>query len=100
MALLDDVKVTCRVTSTAFDVELADLIQAAFADLGITDISESLLTEGSCPPLVKRAVLTYCKMNFGEVEDGVYDRLKTSYDEQKAQMLMSSTYTDWGDSNA
>lgn len=100
MALLDDVKVTCRVTSTAFDVELADLIQAAFADLGITDISESLLTENSCPPLVKRAVLTYCKMNFGQVEDGFYDRLKASYDEQKAQMLMSSTYTDWGDTDA
>lgn len=92
MALLDDVKVTCRVTSTAFDVELGDLIEAAFADLGITDISESLLTENSCPPLVKRAVLTYCKMNFGQVEDGVYDRLKASYDEQKAQMLMNSLY--------
>lgn len=92
MALLDDVKVTCRVTSTAFDVELADLIQAAFADLGITDISESLLTEDSCPPLVKRAVLTYCKMNFGVLEDSVYDRFKASYDEQKAQLLMSSLY--------
>lgn len=92
MALLDDVKVTCRVTSTAFDVELRDLIEAAFADLGITDICESLLTADTCPPLVKRAVLTYCKMNFGQVEDGVYDRLKASYDEQKAQMLMSSLY--------
>lgn len=100
MALLDDVKVTCRVTSTAFDVELADLIMAAFADLGITDISESLLTENSCPPLVKRAVLTYCKMNFGVLEDSVYDRLKASYDEQKSQLLMSSTYNDWSDGNA
>lgn len=97
MALLDDVKVACRVTSTAFDVELGDLVDAAFADLGITDISGSFLTEGSCPPLVKRAVLTYCRMNFGQVEDGFYDRLKASYDEQKRQLLMSSTYR--GDSN-
>ena len=100
MALLDDAKKACRVTTDAFDDELTDLIAAAFADLGITDISESLLTVDSCPPLVKRAVLTYCKMNFGQVEDGFYDRLKASYDEQKAQMLMSSTYTDWGDINA
>lgn len=92
MALLDDVKKACRVTTDAFDDELTDLIAAAFADLGITDISESLLTEDSCPPAVKRAVLTYCKMNFGQVEDGFHDRLKASYDEQKAQMLMSSLY--------
>lgn len=100
MALLDDVKKACRVTTDAFNDELTDLIAAAFADLEITDISESLLTADSCPPLVKRAVLTYCKMNFGQVEDGFYDRLKASYDEQKAQMLMSSTYTDWGDIDA
>lgn len=100
MALLDDVKVACRVTTDTFNSELTDLIAAAFADLGITDISESLLTEGSCPALVKRAVLTYCKMNFGQVEDGFYDRLKASYDEQKAQLLMSSNYNDWSGDNA
>jgi hypothetical protein len=59
-----------------------------------------LVESDALNPLVKRAVLTYCKMNFGEVEDGFYDRLKASYDEQKSQMLMSSTFTDWGDSNA
>ena len=92
MALLDDVKTVCRVTSTAFDNELTDLINSAFADMGITDINPELLTETDIEPLVKRAVLTYCKINFGEVEDGKYDRLKASYDEQKSQMLMSSAY--------
>ena len=96
MALLDDVKVTCRVTSTAFDDELNDLINAGFADLGITDINPEWLTYPGTTPLVKRAVLTYCKMNFGKLEDSVYDRLKASYDEQKAQMLMSSAYNRWG----
>jgi hypothetical protein len=32
-------------------------------------------------------------MNFGEVSD--YDRLKASYDEQKAQLSMASSYTDY-----
>jgi len=100
MALLDDVRVACRVATTTFDDELSDLIQAGFADIGITDVRDSLLTENSCPPLIKRAILTYCKMNFGQVDDGFYDRLKESYDEQKAQLLMSSEYTDWGDTNA
>ncbi len=94
MALLDDVKVACRVTTTAFDNELADLISAAFADIGITDVDPNLLSSADTVPLIKRAVLTYCKMNFGTVDDGVYDRLKDSYDEQKRQLMMSGTYRE------
>lgn len=102
MALLDKVKVACRVTSTAYDDELTDLISAAFADIGITDVKAELLTETGILPLVQRAVITYCKLNFGyvQLEEDQYARLKASYDEQKAQMLMNSTYTDWGDSDA
>jgi hypothetical protein len=37
-------------------------------------------------------------MRFGSPPD--YDRLKASYDEQKAQLQMSTGYTDWGDSDA
>lgn len=92
MALLDDVKVACRVSSTAYNTELSDLISAAFKDLGITDIAPEYLTATDTEPLIKRAVITYCKMNFGEIEDGKYDRLKASYDEQKSQLLMSSAY--------
>lgn len=95
MALLDDVKTACRVTSTAFNDELTDLISAALADLGITDIDSTMLVSTNTDPLIKRAVLTYCKMNFGELEEGKYDRLKASYDEQKSQLLMSSTYNIW-----
>ena len=45
--------------------------------------------------LVTRAIITYCKMSFGLPED--YDRLKKSYDEQKAQLSNATGYTDWGD---
>lgn len=96
MALLDDVKVACRVTSTAYNTELTDLIDAGLADLGITDIDPDLLATTGIMPLIKRAVLTYCKMNFGELEEGKYDRLKAAYDEQKSQLLMSGTYNTWG----
>ena len=100
MALLDDVKVACRVTSTAFDTELTDLISSAMKDLGITDIRTDALTTSGTDALVKQAVITYCKMNFGFQSDGYYSRLKAAYDEQKAQLSMSSSYTDWGVSNA
>lgn len=96
MALLDDVKVACRVTSTAFDTELNDLISSALLDLGIVDIQRSLLVSTNPTPLVKQAVITYCRMNFGFQSESYYTRLKSSYDEQKAQMLMSSEFTEWG----
>lgn len=102
MALLDKVKVACRVTSTAYDEELTDLIAAALVDMGITDIKSGILTEDNSDPLVQRAVITYCKINFGfaTLAEDQYNRLKESYDEQKAQMLMNSNYTNWGDSDA
>ena len=101
MALLDDVKVACRVASSnAFDTELNDLISSALLDLGITDIQASLLVSEEPTPLIKQAVVTYCKMNFGFQSNDYYTRLKGSYDEQKAQLLMSSEYTEWGGCNA
>ena len=98
MALLDKVRTACRVATTTFDTELTDLISAGFADIGITDVRAELLTESNLLPLVQRAIITYCKMNFGyaQMAEDQYRRLKDSYDEQKAQLLMSSTYTNWG----
>lgn len=95
MALLDKVRVACRVTTTVYDDELTDLIKAGMKDLGITDIDSALLTETNTVPLIQRAVITYCKMNFGYLEVEQYQKFKASYDEQKAQLLMSSGYTNW-----
>lgn len=99
MALLDDVKTACRVSSTSFDNELTDLIKAAMKDLGITDIREDVLTTTGTDELVKHAVITYVRMNFGFQSDTYYNRLKAAYDEQKAQLSMATTYTDWGGSD-
>ncbi len=93
--MLDKVKLTLRITTTAFDSELTDLIAAALADLGLAGVTT--LTETD--PLIIRAVTTYCRVHFGHPDD--YERLKASYDEQKAQLMMATGYTDWGlDSNA
>ena len=91
--MLDKVKMALRITTTALDDELADLIDAALDDLGLTGIVDSVLVETACPPLVRTAVITYCKMRFGLPED--YDRLKRSYDEQKAQLMTATGYTNW-----
>ena len=89
MATLDKVKMGLRIKTTAYDEELADLITAAQLDLGIAGVEvPSTLDE-----IVTRAIITYCKMSFGLPED--YDRLKMSYDEQKAQLVTATGYTDW-----
>lgn len=90
MALLDDVKVALRVSTNAFDSEITDLISAAQTDMKLAGIT---VTTSTTDPLIKRAVITYCRCNFGQPDD--YDRLKASYDEQKAQMGMATGYTTW-----
>ena len=86
--MLDKVKLALRITTDAFDTELTDLIEAAKQDLGIAGV---VLSEADA--VVTRAIITYCKMSFGLPED--YDRLKRSYDEQKAQLSNATGYTDW-----
>lgn len=88
--ILSAVKLALRVTTNAFDSELNDLIGAALADMGIAGITNSDADDF----LVRRAVITYCKLHFGQPDD--YDRLKASYDEQKAQLTMATGYTNWG----
>lgn len=85
------VKTRLRITGTAFDGEIEDLIDSALIDLGIAGVNgeSAVLTN----KLVLTAVSTYVKAHFGEVDD--YDRLKASYDEQKAQLSMASSYTDY-----
>ena len=87
--MLEKVKLALRVVTSAFDDELTDMIAAARYDLGIAGV----VIPEEMNELVTRAIITYCKMNFGIPED--YDRLKRSYDEQKAQMSNATGYTDW-----
>lgn len=88
--MLEKVRLALRITSTAYDEDLQGLIDAALADLGLAGV----LNEKVTSPLIQRAVITYCRCHFGSPED--YDRLKASYDEQKAQLQTATGYTDWG----
>ena len=81
-----------RVKTDAFDLELNELIMAAATDLGIAGV---IVKSENPEPILSRAIITYCKMSFGLPED--YDRLKASYDEQKAQLSNATGYTNWGD---
>lgn len=97
--MLAKVKLAKRIQTTVFDQELLDLIAAAIADIqhaGVQFLYTEVKSGGVVTnytitdPLISRAVVTYCVMNFGSPDD--YDRLKASYDEQKGQLRESSGY--------
>jgi hypothetical protein len=87
--LLDAVRLALRISTTAFDSEISDLISAAQLDLGVAGV----VVPDEVDAIVKLAVITYCRLHFGQPDD--YDRLKRSYDEQKAQLATCTGYTDW-----
>ncbi len=88
-ALISAAKLAARVQRTAFDSERADLCDAAVLDLGLAgvEVPETL------DKLVEKAVITYTVMHFRQGDN--YERLKASYDEQKAQLSMATGYTTW-----
>lgn len=97
--MLEYVKLTLRIKTTAYDSLLSDLIRAGAQDLGLAgvvnddlDIEHIDEVEDS---LIRRAIATYVCCNFGNPTN--YDKLKKSYDEQKSQLSNSTGYTDWGD---
>lgn len=85
--MLSIVKLAMRLTTNAYDNEIERLIQAACGDLGIVDI---IASADETDPLLQRAIITYCRLHFGTPED--YDKLKASYDEQKAQLMTKTGY--------
>lgn len=96
MALLNDVKMSLRVTTDAYDSEIEDLIDSAKLDLQIAGVLESVtVSTADMDKAVVTAIKTYCKLHFGTPNPSNFDYLKKSYDEQKAQLSTNSGYTDF-----
>lgn len=89
--LINAAKMARRMTTNAFDSEVQRLLEAALLDLGCAGVV--LPDDGTA--LAEQAAITYFLANFGEPDE--YDRLKASYDEQKAQLRTRTGFTDWGD---
>lgn len=85
--MLQAVKTALRITTNAYDAEITRLIEAACADLGVVGVTA---TSTTVDPILVQAIITYVRLNFGTPDD--YDRLKRSYDEQKAQLITCTGY--------
>lgn len=89
--LIAKAKLALRVTTDAYNDQIADLIASAKLDLGIAGV----VLPGSLDAICNTAIITYVCSKFGNPDN--YAELKASYDEQKAQLVTCTGYTTWTD---
>ena len=89
--MVEDVKRELRITNTAYDMEVLDLIEAAKLDLKIPQINELKILESD--PLIKRAIILYCKANFG-LDNKDSEKYQKSYDNLVEKLSLSLFYKD------
>ena len=85
--MLEDVKTALRITNTAYDSEVQDLIESAQFDLSQSGVFLVDVTD----PLIKRAIITYSKANFG-IDNPQADRFHDSYVMLKQHLALSGDY--------
>jgi hypothetical protein len=87
--LFYDVKLALRISNAAYDEEIDNLILEAKEDLEWVGILPAKIIDTDV--LIKRAILTYCKANFGlNNPDSV--KLQLSYEAIRNHLAMSIDY--------
>lgn len=111
MALINDIKTALRISHSALDGEIEDLISAAQSDLLLSGVNANkTVTETVIPepteenpepnpveieimdPLIKRAITIYVKAHFGWNNPDA-ERLQQSYNMLKSHLALSQEYT-------
>lgn len=87
--LLSDIKLALRISNVAYDTEIQDLIDQAKADLKLCGVLETKIVDTDA--LIKRAIITYCKANFG-LNNPDSDKLQSSYEAIRNHLSMSLDY--------
>ena len=87
--ILAAAKSALRISSstTAYNGEITDLISACIADLGLVGLLNTVDTDA----LVKRAIITYCKANFGWNNPDA-EKLQQSYEMLRNHLSLSQDY--------
>lgn len=90
MALIDDVRVCLRVTSSLTDSEIQMWIDAAIADMARCGVKEELLYEPTMNSLAKSAVVCFVKGQYG-YDNSEAPRFLESYQMMLAGLLNSKS---------
>lgn len=90
--LLDEVKTALRISSdnTGFDAEIQTLIDATRLDLIQAGVNPDKVNDDD-DALIKRAIITYCKANFG-YDNPEADRFNDAYVMLKQHLCLYGDY--------
>lgn len=84
--MLEKVKQALRIKSATFNEEIEDLIEAAKLDLEVSGINVTIDDK-----LVQRAVVVYCKANFG-LENNDSEKFTKAYEHIKTLLGLAGKY--------
>lgn len=87
--LIDDVKLNLRITHNSMNSEVMDLIDAAKAQLKLSGIVESAISDTDA--MIKRAIILYCKANFG-LDNAESDKYQARLDSLISHLSMCPEY--------
>lgn len=90
--MLADAKTALRIDGDDSDIEVQDLIDAAKADLQLSGVHSTKIVDTD--PLIKRAIILYCKANFGYEDSKLAERFQQSYTSLKHHLTLSAEYTE------
>lgn len=85
--MLQDIKTALRVSGDDLNIEILDLIESAKADLALSGVHESKITDSD--PLIKRAITIYCKAHFGYDDPKIAERFEQSYISLKQHLTLT-----------
>ena len=94
MGMLDKAKTALRISqsTTSYDAEIADLIEAARHDLKLAGVLPNK-ADSDEDSLIRRALMVYVKANFGW-DNPDSEKLNQSYLMIKNHLLLSQEYTE------
>lgn len=86
--LISEVRSNVRINHKELDDEIKNLIETSIEDLKTSGIASSYFDEDKLRPMLKTAIITYCKANFG-YDNPDAQRLQESYELQKQKLAIS-----------
>lgn len=85
--MLEKVKLSLRIKTDAFNIEISEMIEAAKLDLSISGIKKI----NEADPLIQQAIKIYCKANFG-LDNKDSEKYQKSYNMLKEHLSLCGDY--------
>lgn len=87
--LLSEARLALRISAEAYDSEIVGIIDAARDDLKLSGVSAAALEDPD--PLVRRAIVVYCKAHFG-LDNADSEKYMESFRSLETHLALSSEY--------